>query len=119
MQAKLQKELDEALGHNDDPVSSFEETKKLPYLDAAINEALRLHTASGIGLPRLVPEGGLTVLGKTFPEGTVLSVPSYTIHREKSVWGADVEAYRPERWLEAKDQTAIQNAFNPFSYGPR
>lgn len=118
VQAKLQKELDEALAHEDDPVASFEQVKRLPYLEAVINETLRIHSTSGIGLPREVPEGGLTVIGKTFPPGTVLSVPTYTIHRDKRVWGEDVEAFRPERWFE-QDQAEIQKTFNPFSFGPR
>ena len=118
IQSKLQAELDEALGNEDDPIASPEIVKRLPYLDAVINESLRLHSTTGIGLPRVIPEGGLYVLGKFFPEGTVLSVPSYTIHRDPEIWGSDVEAFRPERWFE-RDQAGIQKTFNPFSYGPR
>jgi benzoate 4-monooxygenase len=118
VQRKLQKELDDALQNEDDQATSFETVKNLPYLNAVINEALRLHSTSGIGLPRIVPEGGLTIQGHFFKQGTVLSVPSYTIHRDKAVWGDDVTAYRPERWFE-RDNDAIQRTFNPFSYGPR
>ena len=118
VQSKLQQELDEVFGHEDDPIASPEIVKRLPYLDAVINEALRLHSTSSIGLPRLVPECGLYVSGKFFPEGTVLSVPSYTIHRDPEIWGNDVEAFRPERWFE-QDQAGIRKTFNPFSYGPR
>jgi len=103
---------------NTEPVTSFDQVKHLPYLNACINEALRLHSTSSLGLPRLVPEGGLEVCGRWYPEGTVLSVPSYTIHRDAEVWGADFEEYRPERWLEGS-QVLIQKTFNPFSYGPR
>lgn len=117
-QGKLQKELDEAAGLDDNPVLSYDQVKALPYLEACINEGLRLHSTSSLGLPRLVPEGGLDVLGRHYEEGTVLSVPSYTIHREEKTWGEDYEAYRPERWFEI-DQTKIQKCFNPFSYGPR
>ncbi|KAI0074974.1 cytochrome P450 monooxygenase pc-bph [Panus rudis PR-1116 ss-1] len=118
VQEKLQKELDEALGSDDDPVAHFEQVKHLPYLEAVINEALRIHSPSGIGLPRVVPEGGLTVCGQFFPEGTVLSVPTFTIHRDKRVWGEDADVYRPERWFE-QDKTLMQKTFNPFSFGPR
>ena len=118
VQAKLQKELDDALGTDDDPVTTFEQVKRLPYLEAVINEALRIHSTSSLGLPRIVPEGGLTVCGRRFPQGTVLSVPSYTIHRDGDVWGEDVERFRPERWFEC-DHAAIQKTFNPFSFGPR
>ena len=117
-QSKLQVELDEALGHEDDPIASSGIVKRLSYLEVVINEALRLHSTAAMGLPRVVSGGGLHVSGKLFPEGTVLSVPSYTIHRDPDIWGNDVEAFRPERWFE-QDQAGIQKTFNPFSYGPR
>ena len=118
VQEKLQRELDEQLGTEDELVATSEQVKRLPYLDACIDEALRIHSTSAKGLPRLVPQGGLSVLGHFFPEGTVLSVPTYTIHRDVNVWGEDVEAFRPERWSEG-DGTAMNKAFNAFSYGPR
>lgn len=117
-QAKLHKELDEQLGTEDETVANGQQVKRLPYLDACINEALRIHSTSALGLPRVVPEGGLTIKGEFFPEGTVLSVPSYSIHRDPTVWGEDVEDYRPERWFEC-DIAAMQKTFNPFSVGPR
>lgn len=118
IQDKLHKELDEQLGTEDELVATSEQIKRLPYLEACINEGLRIHSTSGIGLPRIVPEGGLEVLGQHFPEGTILSVPSYSIHRDPKIWGEDFEMYRPERWFE-RDQTSMNKAFNPYSVGPR
>lgn len=118
VQLKLQKELDEQLGSEDELVANEQQVKRLPYLDACINEGLRLHSTSALGLPRVVPEGGLTIMDQHFSEGTVLSVPSYSIHRDKNIWGEDFEDYRPERWFE-RDQADIQKTFNPFSIGPR
>lgn len=117
-QLELQKELDEQLGTEDELTATGQQVKRLPYLDACINEALRLHSTSALGLPRVAPEGGITAAGQYFPPGTVLSVPSYSIHRDKEIWGDDVEDYRPERWFE-RNQADIQKTFNPFSYGPR
>lgn len=57
MQARLHKELDESLGMDDEVVATSDEVKHLPYLDACINEALRIHSTSALGLPRMVPEG--------------------------------------------------------------
>ena len=99
-------------------MSTSEQVKRLPYLEAVINEALRMHSTSSMGLPRLVPAGGVTVSGRYFPEGAILSVPTYTIHRDPIIWGDDVEEFRPERWFE-RNQADIQRGFNPFSYGPR
>ncbi|KAL5523029.1 hypothetical protein ACEPAF_1296 [Sanghuangporus sanghuang] len=120
VQVKLQKELDGALGvdSSEDLVPTYAQIKNLPYLEAVINEGMRLHSTVGIGLPRVAPEGGLTVCGKTFPEGTVLSVPMYTVHRDPEVWGADADVFRPERWFEL-DPVKLQKSFHPFSFGPR
>ncbi|KAF9446483.1 cytochrome P450 monooxygenase [Macrolepiota fuliginosa MF-IS2] len=117
-QDKLHKELDEQLGTEDEFVATAEQIKRLPYLEACINEGLRIHSTSGIGLPRIVPEGGMTYKGEFFPGGTILSVPSYSLHRDPAVWGEDFEDFRPERWFE-RDQAAMNKAFNPYSLGPR
>ncbi|KAH8826822.1 cytochrome P450 monooxygenase [Flagelloscypha sp. PMI_526] len=126
-QKKLQAELDALLGppgleHTAIDPNTFKST---PYLEAVINEGLRIHSTSSMGLPRIVPPGGLTIdiNGKEehFVEGTHLSVPSYTIHRDMAVWGNDVTVFRPERWLddnkEAKERR--ERTFNPYSIGPR
>jgi benzoate 4-monooxygenase len=118
VQKKLQKELDEQLGAEDEIASTGDQVKRLPYLDACIQEGMRLHSTSALGLPRVVPAEGMDVLGHYFPPGVVLGVPSYSLHRDPLIWGEDTEAYRPERWFE-RDQADIQKTFNPFSFGPR
>ena len=105
------------MGAEDSGVYSHLAVKNLPYLNAVINEGLRLHSVAGIGFPREVPEGGMTVLGRHFSAGTVLSVPTYHAHHDPLVWGDDVDAFRPERWLEGNPK--IGKAFYPFSFGPR
>ncbi|KAK0476264.1 cytochrome P450 monooxygenase [Armillaria luteobubalina] len=114
-QAKLHKELDEAL---DSDVATAEQVKNLTYLQACINEGLRLHCTVGIGLPRVATKDGMMISGKYFPGGTVVSSPCYTIHRDPTVWGNDPEEFRPERWFEC-DSAAVAKAFTPFSVGPR
>ncbi|KAK0466882.1 cytochrome P450 monooxygenase [Desarmillaria tabescens] len=115
VQGKLQKELDEYLGSD---VATAEQVKNLPYLQAVINEGLRLYPAVAMGLPRVAPEGGMMILGNHFPAGTVVSVPTYTIHRDPAVFGDDVEEFRPERWFE-RNSASMSKAFAPFSLGPR
>ncbi|KAG8713699.1 hypothetical protein FRC11_011368 [Ceratobasidium sp. 423] len=128
-QRKLQAELDEHLSPSTmpTPATSYEKVKSLPYLNACINEGLRLHATSSMGLPRVIPPGTvLEVCGEKFGPGSILSVPSFTIHRDQAIWGENVEAFRPERWLEAGVEVQagvgtgpMAKAFNPFSYGPR
>ncbi len=116
--AKLQAELDATIPDGVD-VPTIDMVRSLPYLASVINETLRHHSTSGIGLPRQLPRDspGLTIRGHRFPPGTVLSVPTYTMHHSAEIWGPDADAFRPERWdgLTARQK----NAFIPFSYGPR
>jgi benzoate 4-monooxygenase len=87
-------------------------------LDAVIKETMRIHSTSSLGLPRIVPPGpGVNIQNHHFPQGTVLSVPSYTIHHSKEIWGSDADEFRPERWENTTDRQ--KDAFIPFSYGPR
>lgn len=80
---------------------------------------MRIHSTSALGLPREIPSGAdpIDIAGHTFMPGDILSVPSYTIHRSKEIWGPDAEKFVPERWerLTARQKAA----FIPFSYGPR
>ncbi|SPO20574.1 probable Benzoate 4-monooxygenase cytochrome P450 [Ustilago trichophora] len=115
---KLQAELDRELEHAEEvPLAS--DVQELPYLQAVLSESLRYHSTSAIGLPRVIPAGGATVCGQHFPAGTILSVPAYTLHRDKSVFGQDAEEYNPDRWLAPNAKRDFEKAFIPFSVGPR
>jgi hypothetical protein len=59
----LRKELDEAkLGH----VPTYEETQRLPVLQACIKETYRFHTPVSFGLTRVAPPEGVTTCGRHF-----------------------------------------------------
>jgi benzoate 4-monooxygenase len=115
---KLQAELDASLPEGLD-VPTFEMVRDLPYLNAVVNETLRFHSTSGIGLPRQIPHDGkgMHYNGHYFPPGTVLSVPTYSIHHSKEIWGPDADEFKPERWENLTPRQ--KNAFIPFSFGPR
>ncbi|PCH44238.1 cytochrome P450 [Wolfiporia cocos MD-104 SS10] len=121
IQAKLQAELDEALNAINSDVAPYDAVKHLPYLDAVINEGLRVFSTVGAGPPRVVPEGGMTVLGHHFKEGTCVSVPVYHLHHDERIWGDNADEFYPERWIEATGERkkAMLDAFAPFSLGPR
>ncbi|ROW01955.1 hypothetical protein VMCG_05598 [Cytospora schulzeri] len=115
---KLQAELDGAIPEGVD-VPTYDMVRDLPYLQNVVNEALRYHSTSGIGLPRQIPfdSQGVHLRGYYFPPGTILSVPTYTIHHSKEVWGPDADDFKPERWESITPRQ--KNAFIPFSSGPR
>ncbi|KAK2609701.1 hypothetical protein N8I77_003190 [Diaporthe amygdali] len=119
---KLRAELDEAhtRGALSDP-PSFAETQNLPYLQAVLKEALRMHPAVGLCLWRIVPAGGATLCGTYFPAGTNVGVNCWVAHRNKEVWGEDAEEFRPERWLESSEEKlkAMNAMYMPFGLGSR
>ena len=54
----------------------------LPYLNAVIEESLRLYGSAPGSLPRTVPESGLQVQGYYIPPGYTVETQAYTIHRD-------------------------------------
>lgn len=114
---KLRAELDAAIPAGT-RVPAHDDVQACVYLGHVINETLRIHSTSSMGLPREVPPGpGVVLHGHHFPPGTVLSVPAYTIHHSRAIWGDDAAAFRPERWEALTPRQ--RDAFIPFSTGPR
>jgi cytochrome P450 family 628 len=88
---KLRAEL-EANGIRSDDSFTVQAVQNLPYLNALIDEDLRLHPPVP-GLPiRDIPAEGLKVGDKVIPGGVQILTPQYSIHRCKT-------ANRCERYL--------------------
>lgn len=81
-----------------DPVA-WKEARDLPYLDACVKEAGRIHPPFGLPLERVVPAEGAEICGKRFEAGTIVGINAWVVHRDKLTFGEDVEISRPERWL--------------------
>ncbi|KAI1304020.1 cytochrome P450 [Xylaria venustula] len=102
--ARLQAELDGAAragAFADYELGSvtWAESQRLPYLDACIKEAFRMYPAAGLPLERIVPEPGVDIAGHYVRGGTIVGCSAWLIHRRPEIFGADVDVYRPERWL--------------------
>lgn len=69
---------------------------------------MRLLPANGVPSERIVPRDGLDVQGYHIPEGTVIGVSPYAIHRDPGIYGAEVDRFCPERWLGADVVTKNQ-----------
>jgi cytochrome P450 len=121
---RLKEEIDEAACQEkiSNPIS-FKEAQELPFLQAVIKEALRLHSATGLPLARVVPEGGATLAGKCFPAGATVGINSWVAHRNTNIFGPDADTWRPERWLEEDDGSAavaeMERYFLAFGLGSR
>lgn len=99
--SKLLQEIDEKdkTGHLS-PIVTFAESQDMPYLQACLKEAMRMHPAVGMMLERVVPEGGITISGYFIPAGTVIGANPWVVARDKEVYGEDADNFRPERWLD-------------------
>jgi cytochrome P450 len=98
---RLQEEIDTAAkeGRISNPVK-FSEAQDLPYLQAVIKEALRIHSATGLPMQRTVPAEGTTISGRFIPGGSTVGINAWVAHRNTSIYGDDADEWRPERWLE-------------------
>ncbi|KAL3455413.1 hypothetical protein BJX64DRAFT_282096 [Aspergillus heterothallicus] len=78
---------------------SWAESQKLPFLDACIKEAFRIHPAAGLHLERVVPASGIEISAHFIPGGTIVGCTPWVIHRREEIFGPDVDKFNPDRWL--------------------
>lgn len=67
--AKLLDEIDSIMSaDSSSAIVTLDQSKKMPYLQACMYEALRLHPAVGMSLPRPTPSGGISIGSHYIPE---------------------------------------------------
>ncbi|EKM57284.1 uncharacterized protein PHACADRAFT_254974 [Phanerochaete carnosa HHB-10118-sp] len=130
---RLHKEIDATFPPGEDPLD-FSRHADMPYLNACINETLRLLPAVLGGLQRIVKRGssGATIGPHVVPEGTQVSVHTFSLHRDPREFAPLPDVFWPDRWLAqdtyvlpsgaAVDKahvTTNRAAFVPFSVGPQ
>lgn len=103
---KVRNEIKAAIsdGKISSPVTNAEAIK-LPYLQAVIWEGLRVHPPFGGLIMKEVGAEGDMFDGKFLPAGTRIGHSTWAVTHETSVFGADADVFRPERWLEADEKT--------------
>jgi len=99
---KLQAEIDSTV--REGPVISDAQARTLPYLQAVIKEGARMFPAATGMMSKVVPPEGDTINGIFIPGGTDIGKNDWAIQRDKNVYGEDSTFFRPERWLEARDE---------------
>lgn len=93
------------------------------YLQACVDETLRISPAGLSELAREVLPGGLNVAGHHLPEGIHVGVATWALMHHEECFG-DPWVYRPERWIvdsvtgvTAEDVARAQSCSHPFSIG--
>jgi len=87
---------------------TYTEALKLPYLQAVIWEGYRTKPSVAYGFYKLVPPGGETINGLFIPGGTAIGNNFLAMTRKESIFGRDVDVFRPERFLECSEAKKLE-----------
>ncbi|CAI7590979.1 unnamed protein product [Penicillium glandicola] len=90
----------------------------MTYLNACVEEGLRVYPPVPGGLPRVTPSEGLLVCGEHIPGKTAVSVNHWATYRNAQNFRLPNQ-FIPERWIGDEFATDNKAAFQPFSFGPR
>lgn len=116
---KLLEELETAMP--DAQSSPSQQTfESLPYLNAVMDEGLRLSYGSMHRLSRSHPNDTLQYHDWTIPAGTPVGYSAYMLHRDPTIF-PEPEKFKPARWLNLAppDRQRLRSHLNNFGRGTR
>lgn len=123
VQKKLREEIHTALpsiSSEDNNITS-QEIDKLPYLNAVLNETMRVFPPVPLTLRETVAD--TTIQGHFIPKDTTIIICPWAVNTCKHLWGDDARDFNPERWIgqgKANTGGADSNyAVTTFLHGPR
>ena len=93
---------------------TVEDTQGFPFIERVLKETMRLFPVAPLIMRQTTAE--VDFEGRRVPDGTLIAIPIYLLHRKADVWGDDAAEFRPDRF-ESKDIHPF--AFAPFSGGKR
>lgn len=102
--AKLREELMAALP-DPDTVPTLAVVEKLPYLNAVIQEGLRVHPGALVRMTRVAPDNELVYHDKTsgkkwvIPKNTPITMTALSVQMNETIF-PNPRKFEPERWLE-------------------
>ncbi|XP_060539988.1 cytochrome P450 3A24-like isoform X1 [Pantherophis guttatus] len=114
VQEKLYQEINDTFPNLTPP--TYDAIHQMEYLDMVVNEAFRLYPP-GTRLERICKKT-VEIHGMTIPQGTVVMIPAFVLHRIPEYW-PEPEEYRPERFSKENKESLDPYVFLPFGAGPR
>ncbi|KAI9255174.1 cytochrome P450 [Phascolomyces articulosus] len=116
--ATLREEIDSVPMEEGQKLFKHEQLKNLPYLNAVINETMRMDSIAVNGVERTT-DHDMVFGGRLFvPKGVVVHCNIYHAQMNPEYW-PEPNKFKPERWLEGSNIPADTEAFFPFSIGSR
>ncbi|KAI0360725.1 cytochrome P450 [Trametes cingulata] len=116
---KAQKEIDSVVGNSRLP--TFSDRPHLPYVNAIVNETLRIASPVPLGLPRRITEDNV-YKNMYIPKGTLVFGNNYNMARNESIY-PNPDEFDPERYLEEGLDEATAKLRDPrlyvFGFGRR
>ncbi|KAM7312684.1 cytochrome P450 3A41 [Ixodes scapularis] len=112
-QEKVLREIDIAVKQNG---VTYEALKEMPYLEAVINEALRMYTPDSFLIRRCTQE--ISVAGIEVRPGMCIEIPIEGIHHDPEFF-PEPECFKPERFLPENKDALVPYTFLAFGAGPR
>nr|ADF87312.1 cytochrome P450 3A [Carassius gibelio] len=111
---KLQGEIDQSFSR-EDPVD-YEGIMNMEYLDAALNESLRLFPI--VARLERVCKKTVDINGLLVPKDVVVMIPTFALHRDPDYW-SEPDSFRPQRFSKDNRESIDPYMFMPFGLGPR
>lgn len=108
---KARDEIDAHIGQ--DRLVEESDISRLPYLQNIIHETFRLHPAFALLAPHFSSKD-CTIGGYHVPQGTILLVNAWAIHRDPQLW-SDPTQFKPERF----EKEGEADKLIPFGLGRR
>ncbi|WP_396613941.1 cytochrome P450 (plasmid) [Haloferax sp. S1W] len=114
-EARLHAELETVLGGD---LPTAEDLSDLEYTEQVVREVLRLYPP--VHEVRREPVSDVVINGYTIPEGALVVLPTWVMHRDERFWD-DPTLFRPKRWSneEPNGRDRPASAYFPFGMGPR
>jgi len=114
---RLREEVDSLFsGGGDESILLDSQTlADMKFLNAVINETLRLHPAVPSGSERApYPGTGSKVFGEhVIPEGNSVIIPTYALHRDLRYFSPLPDSFWPERWILAEENSNASDSRPP------
>ncbi|KAF4464692.1 cytochrome p450 monooxygenase [Fusarium albosuccineum] len=102
-------------------VEGFSGLENLKLLNACITEGLRFRPPVALTGSRVVPSGGLNILGYYLPGGTVVTTQSLSLSRQRPDLFPNYDEFDPMRWLDDDEKLISERrrCLAPFGLGAR